>query len=284
MIKAILLDIDGTLTNSKKEITPETKKALLKAQEAGVRLVLSSGRPERGLYKLAEELDMFNHGGLFICFNGSRVLNCQTGEVLFNQPMSIEEGKAVLENIKKFKVGAICTKDEYMVVEDVFNHDINLGDEEHPEMFNIMKYESRMNNYILREVRDLVEFCDFEMNKILTYGDPAYLKAHAEEMAEPFKDTLNCMFTAKWYFEYTAKGVDKAKAIDSSLPKLGIKKDEMMAFGDAQNDISMIKYVGLGIAMGNATEETKAAADYITLDNEHDGIAKALYKFMPEVF
>ena len=84
-------------------------------------------------------------------------------------------------------------------------------------------------------------------------------------MMEPFKDRLNCMFTSDFYFEYTAKGVDKAKALDSVLIPMGYKKEEMMAFGDAQNDKSMVEYVGLGVAMGNASDELKAVANEIRI-------------------
>jgi Cof subfamily protein (haloacid dehalogenase superfamily) len=86
------------------------------------------------------------------------------------------------------------------------------------------------------------------------------------------------MFTAPFYYEFTAKNVDKAKAIDTAFTKLGYTADEMIAFGDAENDISMLEYAGIGVAMGNATEAVKAIADEITLSNDEDGIAESLYK------
>ena len=165
-------------------------------------------------------------------------------------------------------------KDEYMYVNDVFDNTITYKG----KPFNVMQYESRGNNYILCEKRDLAAFVDFEINKILTFGDPDYFQAHYKELMEPFKDRLNCMFTSDFYFEYTAKGVDKAKALDSVLIPMGYKKEEMMAFGDAQNDKSMVEYVGLGVAMGNASDELKAVANEITDTNNNDGIAKAIMK------
>ena len=270
-IKVIIMDIDGTLVNDEKVITPLTKETLLKAQDKGVRLILASGRPTSGLLKLAEELDMENHHGLFVCFNGSKVVDCQT---LYNHAISVEDSKAVLEHLKNFKARPMFDKDEYMYVNDVFDNTITYKG----KSFNVMQYESRGNNYILCEKRDLAAFVDFEINKILTFGDPDYLQAHYKEMMEPFKDRLNCMFTSDFYFEYTAKGVDKAKALDSVLIPMGYKKEEMMAFGDAQNDKSMVEYVGLGVAMGNASDELKAVANEITDTNNNDGIAKAIMK------
>lgn len=273
-IKVIIMDIDGTLVNDEKVITPLTKETLLKAQDKGVRLVLASGRPTSGLLKLAEELDMENHHGLFVCFNGSKVVDCQSHETLYNHTISVEDSKAVLEHLKNFKARPMFDKDEYMYVNDVFDNTITYKG----KSFNVMQYESRGNNYILCEKRDLAAFVDFEINKILTFGDPDYLQAHYKEMMEPFKDRLNYMFTSDFYFEYTAKGVDKAKALDSVLIPMGYKKEEMMAFGDAQNDKSMVEYVGLGVAMGNASDELKAVANEITDTNNNDGIAKAIMK------
>ena len=88
-IKVIIMDIDGTLVNDQKVITPKTKDVLLRAQEQGIRLILASGRPTSGLRQLARELEMDQHHGLFVCFNGSKVIDCQTNEVLFNQAMSV---------------------------------------------------------------------------------------------------------------------------------------------------------------------------------------------------
>lgn len=278
-VKVIIMDIDGTLVNDKKEITPKTKEVLLKAQEQGALLVLASGRPTSGLRKLAAELQMDKHHGLFVCFNGSKVIDCQSDEVLFNQAMSVEDSKAVLEHLKNFKARPMFDKGEYMYVNDVFDNYITYKG----KPFNVMQYESRGNNYILCEKRDLAAFVDFEINKILTYGDPEYLQEHYQEMMAPFKDRLNCMFTGDFYFEYTAKGIDKAKALDSALIPMGYTKDEMIAFGDAQNDKTMIEYVGCGVAMANASDDLKAVADEITLSNNDDGIAESLLKHMPEL-
>ena len=108
----------------------------------------------------------------------------------------------------------------------------------------------------------------------------AYLQAHYEEMYAPFKQTLSGMFTADWYFEYTAPGIDKARALEGALPKLGIDASEVVSFGDGQNDKSMIEWAGTGVAMGNAVEEVKAVAQMVTADNNEDGIAVTLDKLL----
>ncbi|MBR1628971.1 MAG: HAD family phosphatase [Lachnospiraceae bacterium] len=274
MIKTILLDIDGTLTNDEKVITPKTKKALLAAQEKGVRLALASGRPDMGLFKWAKELEMDTHHGIFVCYNGARVVDCESGEELFSQSLSKEEARAVLTHLKQFDITPIIARGEYMHTTNVFGCTIDYKG----APFNVVEYESRGNNYILCEHKDLAEWIDFPVEKILTAASPAYLRANYEEMQRPFADSLSCMFTGDFYFEYTAQGVNKAKAIDAAYTKLGITKDEMIAFGDAENDLPMLEFVGCGVAMGNAVDVVKEAADEVTLDNNSDGIAVSLEK------
>ena len=91
------------------------------------------------------------------------------------------------------------------------------------------------------------------------------------------------MFTANFYYEFTAMGVDKGSALKIAMEKVGIKPEECIAFGEAENDISMLHYAGIGVCMANGQEKVKAMADEITEDNNHDGIAKCLYRHIPEL-
>lgn len=279
-IRVIIMDVDGTLTNGQKVITSKTKEALMKAEESGAILVLASGRPTSGLLDIARELEMDKHHGLLVSYNGSKVIDCETMETLFNQALSVEEGKAVLEHMKKFqKVRPMIDKGEYMYVNNVYDNMIQFNG----APFDVIQYESRGGKFKLCEQEDLAEFVDFPLNKILTTSDPEYLQEHYQEMMEPFKETLSCMFTGPFYFEFTAKGIDKAKALDTVLIPMGYKKEEMIAFGDGHNDASMVKYAGIGVAMENAVQDLKDIADEVTLSNEEDGIAVSLYKYMPEL-
>lgn len=279
-IKVIIMDVDGTLTNSQKVVTPQTKEALIKAEENGAILILASGRPTSGLMDLARELKMDQYHGLLVSYNGSKVVDCETMETLFNQALSVEEGKAVLEHMKKFdRVRPMIDRDGYMFVNNVYDNMIQWKG----KPFDVIQYESRGGKFKLCEIDDLAAFVDFPLNKILTTSDSEYLQAHYQEMMEPFKDTLSCMFTGDFYFEFTAQGIDKAKALDTVLIPMGYKREEMIAFGDGHNDASMVKYAGIGVAMENAVQDLKDIADEITLSNEEDGIAVSLYKHMPEL-
>ena len=120
---------------------------------------------------------------------------------------------------------------------------------------------------------------DWELNKILVAGQPEYLQKVWKQMATPFEGELSSMFTAPFYYEFTPLGVDKTRALSETFATLGIDRSEVIAFGDAQNDQSMIEWAGTGVAMGNAVDEVKAVADYVTLSNNDDGIAAALEHF-----
>ncbi len=276
-IKAILLDIDGTLTNDKKIITDKTKKALMKAQENGIKLVIASGRPSKGIYKYGNQLEMENNHGLFVCFNGAKVIDCQSLQTYVDVAIDTNTCKDVLEHLKQFDVIPVLYNEEYMLVEDVYKCDVLDGDRK----FNVIEYEARMNGFKLMEVDSLKAYVNTPQNKILTAGDSEYLKKVYQDMSKPFIDKLSMMFTANFYYEYTAKGIDKGNALKIVLDKLNIKPEECIAFGDAQNDIPMLKLAGIGVAMENGQEEVKKIADEITLDNNHDGIALSLEKHLP---
>lgn len=278
-IKMIIMDVDGTMVNSDKVITPRTKEALLKAQASGVRLVIASGRPTSGIRKFADELDLAKNHGLLVSYNGSKVYDCTSKEVIYNQAIAVDQAKRVLEHMKKFNVYPMVDRHGYMNVLDAYAPQIhmNVNDD---RMIDIMKYEIRGGNFLICEHRDLAEYVDFEPNKILTAGEPEYLEKVFEEMQAPFKDELNCMFTAPFFFEFTPKGVDKAKALRSICELTNIDESEVIAFGDANNDLTMIEAAGIGVAMSNASPLVLEAADYITLSNDEDGIAHALAKFM----
>jgi len=149
-IKVIIIDVDGTLVNSEKKITSKTKEALIKAQEIGIKVILASGRPTPGLLSLGKELQLDKHHGLFVSYNGSKVVDCQTMDTLFNEPLTVKDGKAVLEHMKKFEVKPMIDKDEYMYVNNVFDNTITVN----KCKLNVIQYEAREANYLLCEKAD----------------------------------------------------------------------------------------------------------------------------------
>ncbi|MGM9948286.1 Cof-type HAD-IIB family hydrolase [Floccifex sp.] len=278
-MKAILLDIDGTLLNSQKIITSKTKEALLKAQASGIRLAIVSARTQNGLNRFGRELQFEKYHGIYIACNGAHITDAQTKKIIYSKMMSKDLVKDILEHLKKFNVTVLIAHKEYMYTNDVYGCHITLNNKD----FDVIQYESRNNEYLLCEKRDLASFWNWDCPKILVAGQPEYLQEVHEQMAAPFKDVTTHGFTAPFYYEFNPKGVSKPQAIQIVFESMGICPEEMMAFGDQKNDISMIQYVKYGIAMGNAIDECKQVAYDITLDNDHDGIAHAIYKYIPEI-
>ncbi len=275
-IKAIALDIDGTLTNDRKVVTPRTRKALLAAQDVGVKLILSSGRPVQGLRSIAEELELNMHDGLLVALNGAHVVDAQTDEVLYDQPIDADEMRSLIGHIRQFDVIPWITSGKNLFVERSARHVIRYrgGD------FDIVEYERSMCDLKLCEIDDLLDVCDISHNKLLCAAEPEYLQGHWRAMAAPFEGHLSPMFTADFYYEFMAPGINKARALSGALSELGIDASEVAAFGDGQNDVSMIEWAGMGVAMANAVDEAKAVADMVTASNNEDGIALALERIL----
>lgn len=275
-IKALALDIDGTLTNDRKVVSPRTKRALLDAQAAGIRLILSSGRPVQGLRAIARELDLQRHGGMLVAFNGAHVVDAQTDEVLFDQPMERDVLRDLVEHVRSFDVIPWITEDRYLYVQRGDRRVITYRG----APFDIVEYERKMCDLELVEVDDLLEVCSRPQDKLLCASEPEYLQAHWREMSAPFAGVLSSMFTADFYYEFMAPGISKGNALAGALPKVGIDSSEVAAFGDAENDISMLEWAGVGVAMGNATDAVKGVADMVTASNNEDGIALVLERLL----
>ena len=276
-MKILCLDIDGTLFNSQKNISEKTKEGLINFQKQGNRIILASGRPTQGIMHIAYELEMEAYHGLLISYNGSQVYDLTTKEVVFNQAISIEDSKKVIHHCKQFdQLHIMVDYEDSFYVEDVYDCMI----QKDGKPFNIIQYEAREGHMLLKEVWDLEDFVYFPTNKILTTADPSYLQKHYQEISKPFKENLNSMFTADFYYEFTAKGIDKAKALSFIQEKYDLDSKDMIAFGDGQNDQTMLQFAGIGIAMENAVESLKEVADLITKSCDDDGIIYALEELL----
>ena len=117
---------------------------------------------------------------------------------------------------------------------------------------------------------------NFDVNKVLITGEPAYVAQILDEFKAPYEGKMSIYRSDPYFIECMANGIDKAASLDVLCKKLGIKQDETIAFGDGYNDLSLIEYCGYGVAMENAVDEVKERANYITLSNNDNGIAYCL--------
>ena len=260
--KLIALDLDGTLKNSNNEITEKTKNALIKVQELGVKIVLASGRPTPGLRHEANELELEKYEGYILSFNGARVVDVKTKETIYEQTLTVEEAKKAYDRAKEFNLACMTYSQDTILTEDI-------GDE-------YVCVEAKINDIEKQKVESFKACLKDPIHKVLLTGKPDYVASIEEEFKQPFGDTLSIYRSAPFFIEVMAQGIDKAASLDRLAQSLGIKQEEVMAFGDGFNDLSMIEYAGLGVAMENAVEGVKQRANVITKSNDEDGIAYIL--------
>ena len=264
--KLIAMDLDGTLNNDQKVITEKTKAALMNAQKAGIRLALASARPSPGLFKERDILNMQDYQGILMSYNGGRIVDAETGKVLFETSMDLAETKQVLRQLENLPVTPILDDGVQFYVTDKNGYKV--------------EYECKNNNMVCSEVGNLADFLTFAPIKILMSVQPEELPKVQQTIAKMLPESLTVVQTAAFYLEVIPKVINKGQGIRDICSVLGMDPAEVISFGDAANDIPMLQAAGMGVAMANAADSVKAAADMVTDSNNDDGIAAALVKFL----
>lgn len=264
--KILVLDIDGTLTNSKKEIPPRTKSAIIKAQEKGVIVALASGRPSPGITHVANELELDRFGGYVLSFNGGVITNYQTKEVIFEKVLPDGVIPVLYDEAKKAGVAIVSYLDDAIVTET-------------PEA-KYIDYEAFLNHMKVVKVDDFVDTLRSPVTKCLMVGDPEILVKEEERLKKKLGDRLNVFRSEPFFLEIMPQNIDKAYSLNKLLKHLKMTREEMIACGDGYNDRSMIEFAGLGVAMCNAQPEVKAVADLVTLTNDEEGVALVVEDYM----
>lgn len=264
--KLIAMDLDGTLNNDQKIITEKTKAALMATQKRGIRLALASARPSPGLFKERDVLRLQDYNGILMSYNGGRIVDAATGKVLFETSMDLAQTKQVLRRLEALPVTPILDDGVQFYVADKNGYKVD--------------YECKNNSMTCTEVGNLADFLSFAPIKILMSVRPEELAEVQKQIAAFLPETLTVVQTAAFYLEVIPKVINKGQGIRDICAVLGIDPSEVISFGDAANDIPMLREAGMGVAMGNAAETVKAAANMVTLSNNEDGIAAALEKLL----
>ena len=268
--KLIAIDLDGTLTNQRKEVTPRTLEALMLAQEQGLRLVIASGRPTHGVLPIAEMLQLSRYGGFLLSYNGAEIYDCQAQKMIYRQAIDL----SLLPTIYQY------ARDYHFAVETFKD---NLAITEQPDDPYIQR-QARINRLTITKVTDWVGEIDFPVMKCLIVGEPERLEQLEQVMRPEMEGKLNICRSESYFLEIVDKDVDKASALSRLLDYTHCKREELVAVGDSYNDISMIRFAGLGVAMANAKKIVRQHADYITRSNEDDGVADLIYWIMKEMY
>lgn len=266
--KLLVLDIDGTLTNSKKEVTYETKAAILDLMNRGHKCMLASGRPTPGMTKVAEELEFENYGGYLLSFNGAKVINYRTKKVVYQQKMPLE----LIPALHAFAVEHGCGIISYDDVQVISGNGVD----------EIVAHEARINGLNIKEVPNFPEYFTFDVNKCLMTAPPQLAAKYEIALKERFGDRLSIYRSEPFFIEIMPKGVDKAASLEQMLPLLDITRENCVACGDGFNDITMIQFAGVGVAMANAQDPVKEAADIITLSNDENGLIPVIEAYFAD--
>lgn len=265
----IALDLDGTLTNSEKIITPRTFDALMKAQREGVRLVLASGRPTYGIAALANKLQLADYGGYVLSYNGGRIIDWCEKTVIFSQVVDQKLVPILYDFAEKAQLPIVTYLPEAILASK------NEGE--------YLAEEARINGMPVVVAQNFVEEAmqiAGGSTKFLIPGEPELLVQLESEMKAALSEQMEVFRSAPFFLELPPKGIDKAQSLQRLLTHLGLERESLMAFGDGFNDLSMIQFAGQGVAMANAVDEVKSIANFVTTSNEEDGIAHALEQLL----
>lgn len=250
MIKAAFFDVDGTLLSYKtRQVLPSAKAAIAALQARGILCIVATGRHIIQLSNLPVADIPFD---AYLMLNGQLMLDKEQN-VLFGIPIDGKAKEFLVENFNNHTYPAVMVERDQMYLNCVTDH--------------------------VREVNQIISIAippisDYRGGDI--YQVCAYLRPEEEHLVEPIVE--ECVLTG-WHYggkDIIAKGGGKMAGIRRYLDMIGIKPEEIIAFGDAENDLEMIRFAGIGVAMGNAEASVKAVADYVTADIDDDGIEKAL--------
>lgn len=264
--KAIALDLDGTLTNSQKKVSEKNKQVISKAIEEGIKVILASGRPLFGITPVADILELEKKGGYILAYNGGNIVDCMTGELIYSRFIPQE------------CVHDICRESENNDVYAItYYKDKVLSQSDEDEY---VKKEAFCNGADIKKVESLEQFVDYPVAKYIIVGEHNKLLPVEKVLKEKHGNLLDIFFSEDYFLEVVPKGVAKDKSLEALLDKLGIKREELIACGDGMNDLPMIEYAGLGVAMENAYPKVKESADVIAPSNDDDGVAYIMEKYM----
>lgn len=270
-IKMIGLDLDGTLLTTDKKLLPFTRQVLTEAIEKGILVVMATGRPYSGIL---EEIRTFPGIRYALTSNGARILDMQTGKVLTEHLLPLKSAKKALEILQK-----------YDTLQEVYFDGQGYAEEKKLDMISRYHHNPHMWEYVRKsrkpvpDIPELVAKENKDMDKVQAlFADMQELKEAWKELEQ--LEELVLVSSLAYNIEINAVGVDKGRGLIELGRLLGIQPEEIMACGDGDNDIQMLEKAGIGVAMGNAEECVKAAADYVTESNDEEGVAKAIIKYV----
>jgi len=258
-IKLVAIDLDGTLLDNDRKISPRAKKTIRGVRKKGVEVTLATGRMFASARPFAQELGL---NLPLITYQGALVKISDTGEVLYHRNVPSHLAQKVVKLAQEWNYPINFYVDDCVLVEKMTPQALDYA---------------RKYNVLVEEVGDLSTLAHLQPIKLLVINErEEELNRFEEECRRIFGESLHITKSLPEYLEFMHPEATKAKGVEAVANHMGIEREEVMAIGDSYNDLEMLKYAGLAVVMGNAREEIKAVADYVTSSNEDDGVAEAL--------
>ena len=270
MIRLIALDLDDTLLTEELTISDTNRRAVRAAEDAGITVLLASGRTLFSMKPYGHDLGMWGRSGFMIANNGATVLGTDNQQILLEKPLEPALALDVWEIVK----GHGLTM-QYYGEGEIYASGPSRWTEE----------DGRLTGQSWHLVDSFEASLTLPRTKFVIPGDPELLVRLERVLKERFGSGAN-LFTSKPYFlEVLRADADKGTALEYVASRLGLEACEVMAVGDSMNDLGMLAWAGTGVAMANARDKVKQAADYVTLrSHQEHGVAEAIERFIPEVF
>ena len=270
-IKLIALDLDGTLYREDKTISDRNMEALKAAADKGIYVVPTTGRVFK---RLSGELYRIPALRYIIMTNGASIIDLSTGSYLYYDLMPMKKVRQLLEEFEQFDLMPEASVEGRVIVEEQFASPEKLLEYGIPEGYLEAVLESNV------PVSSLKEY--FRKDRRVEKINIMFRTLEERQRAKDYFDRdpeLKVTSSLKYNLEINTATANKGAGLDFLAKNLGLTRENVMACGDGLNDLDMIRYAGLGVAMANGLDIVKEQADYITLTNEEDGVAAAIEKF-----
>lgn len=269
MIKLIAIDLDGTLLSSNGSVSHDNIMALKEARNKGVSIVLCTGRPYFAMEHLCDEIDLKSDEDYIITFNGGQVQKAATGEVIKAFTLSLDELTEWTQLARQLRVPLNIIDDSFVYYTQDSHQTIQ------------SEYLSERPHLPSKQIKHITQFdADKVFNKFVICIESTCLDEVIQQIPEKFYQRYSIFKSRDNLLEIVHKKVTKGNILKELASSLNIKAEQVMAIGDQENDLSMLEYAGVAVAMGNAIDKVKHIADFITDSNDHHGVAKAIQHYI----
>jgi hypothetical protein len=265
--RLVALDLDGTLLSSDQTILPETRQALLEVRARGIDVVLVTGRQHIMARPYHVELGL---DAPVVCCNGTYLYDFQRGEVLVSDPLGRDSALSLVEHGRRHGVDMVLYIDHMMTCErfDARMSSLKAWADTVPPA---LRPDLRLSEHGFEAD---IEAAQNVWKMVVSHDDPQRIAQFVDEVAAILP--ISCEWSWRNRVDVTRAGNSKGKRLAELVSQRGIDPAQVIAFGDHLNDLSMLHFAGMGVAMGNAEQEVRDRADHVTASNDDNGIAKAL--------